>query len=116
MEGVIVFKALTKDEIRQIVTLELDKIRERLDEHQIELKATDEAQDFMAQEGYSTEVGARHLRRAIQRLVEDPLSERLLSGEFQPGDVVVADLEDGEIVLQAQEQVEVAPQMAGVPA
>jgi ATP-dependent Clp protease ATP-binding subunit ClpC len=115
VEGVIVFKALSKEEIKQIVTLELDKIRERLDEHQIELKATDEAQDFMAQEGYSTEFGARHLRRTIQRLVEDPLSEKLLSGEFQTGDVVVADVEDDEIVLRAQEQVE-APQMAGVPA
>jgi len=115
VEGIMVFKALTREEIKQIVTLELDKIRERLDEHQIELKATDEAQDFLAQEGYSTEFGARHLRRVIQRLVEDPLSERLLSGEFQPGDVVVADVEDGEIVLQAQEQVEEPPQMAGVP-
>jgi len=116
VEGVIVFKALTREEIGQIVALELDKIRERLDEHQIELTATDEAQDFMAQEGYSTEFGARHLRRVIQRLVEDPLSEELLSGEFQPGDVVVVNVEDGEIVLRAQEQVEVAPQMAGVPA
>ena len=115
VEGVIVFRALTREEIKQIVTLELDKIRERLDEYQIELKATDEAQDFLAQEGYSTEFGARHLRRVIQRLVEDPLSEKLLSGEFQQGDVVVADVEEGEIILRAQEQVE-APQMAGAPA
>ena len=115
VEGVIVFKALTKEEIKQIVTLELDKISERLDEHQIELTATDEAKDFLAQEGYSTEFGARHLRRVIQRLVEDPLSERMLSGEFQPGVVVVADMEDGEIVLQAQERAE-APQMTGMPA
>ena len=114
VEGIIVFKALTREEIEQIVTLELDKIRERLDEYQIELKATDEAQDFLAQEGYSTEFGARHLRRVIQRLVEDPLSEKLLSGEFQPGDVVVADVEDGEIALRAQEQIE-APLMAGAP-
>ncbi len=116
VEGVIVFKALTREEIGQIVTLELDKIRERLDEHQIELKATDEAQDFMAQEGYSTEFGARHLRRVIQRLVEDPLSEKLLSGEFQPGDVVVVNVGEGDIVLQAQEQIEEAPQMAGMSA
>lgn len=115
VEGVIVFKALTKEEIKQIVTLELDKIRERLDEHQIELTATDEAKDFMAQEGYSTEFGARHLRRVIQRLVEDPLSEKLLAGEFQPDDVVVADVEDSEIVLRAQERAE-APQMTGMPA
>ncbi len=115
VEGIMVFKALTKEEIKQIVTLELDKIRERLDEHQIELRATDEAQDFMAREGYSTEFGARHLRRVIQRLVEDPLSEKLLTGEFQTGDVVVVDVEDGEIVLRAQEQVQ-ATQMVGVQA
>jgi ATP-dependent Clp protease ATP-binding subunit ClpC len=115
VEGIMVFKALTREEIKQIVTLELDKIRERLDEHQIELKATDEAQDFIAREGYSTEFGARHLRRTIQRLVEDPLSEKLLAGEFQPGDVVVAGVEDGEIALRAQEQTE-APQLVGMPA
>jgi len=107
VEGIIVFKALTREEIKQIVTLELDKIRERLDEHQIELKATDEAQDFLAQEGYSTEFGARHLRRTIQRLVEDPLSEKLLAGEFQPGDNVVVDLEEDEIKLRALEMAEV---------
>jgi ATP-dependent Clp protease ATP-binding subunit ClpC len=107
VEGVIVFKALTKEEIRQIVTLELDKIGERLDEHQIELTATDEAQDFMAEEGYSTEFGARHLRRAIQRLVEDPLSEKLLAGEFESGDTVVVDLEEDEITLRALEVAEV---------
>lgn len=104
LEGVIVFKALTEEEIKQIVTLELDKIRERLDEHQVELKATDEAKDFMAQEGYSTEFGARHLRRTIQRLVEDPLSEKLLAGEVQDGDTVVADLEEGKIKLRARER------------
>jgi len=111
VEGVMVFKALTKEEIKQIVTLELDKIKERLDEHQIELKATDQAQDFMAREGYSAEFGARHLRRVIQRLVEDSLSEKLLAGEFQPGDVVVADVRDGEIVLRCPEEIE-ATQMA----
>jgi ATP-dependent Clp protease ATP-binding subunit ClpC len=116
VEGIMVFKALTKEEIKQIVALELDKIRERLDEHQIELKATDGAQDFMAKEGYSTEFGARHLRRTIQHLVEDPLSEKLLAGEFQTGDVVVADVEDDEITLRAQEQVEEVPQMVGMPA
>jgi ATP-dependent Clp protease ATP-binding subunit ClpC len=107
VEGVIVFKALTREEIGQIVTLELDKIKERLDEHQIELKATDEAQDFMAQEGYSTEFGVRHLRRVIQCLVEDPLSEKLLAGEFEPGDTVVVDLEEDEITLRALEMAEV---------
>ena len=115
VDAIIVFKALTKEEIREIVTLELNKIRERLDEHQIELTATDEAKELLAKEGYSTEFGARHLRRTIQRLVEDPLSEGLLSGEFQSGDVVVIDVEDDKIVLRAQERAEL-PQMAEMPA
>jgi ATP-dependent Clp protease ATP-binding subunit ClpC len=102
----MVFKALTREEIREIVTLELDKIRERLDEHQIELMATDAARDFLAQEGYSAEFGARHLRRVMQRLVEEPLSEKLLAGEVQDGDTVVADLEEGKIKLQALETAE----------
>ncbi len=106
VEGVMVFKALTREEIRQIVTLELDKIRERLEEHQIELMATDAARDFLAEEGYSTEFGARHLRRVMQRLVEEPLSEKLLAGEVQDGDTVLADLEEGEITLQALETAE----------
>jgi ATP-dependent Clp protease ATP-binding subunit ClpC len=106
VEGVMVFKALTREEIREIVTLELDKIRERLDEHQIELMATDAARDFLAQEGYSAEFGARHLRRVMQRLVEEPLSEKLLAGEVQDGDTVVADLEEGKIKLQALETAE----------
>jgi ATP-dependent Clp protease ATP-binding subunit ClpC len=115
VEGVIVFKPLTKEEIKQIVTLELNKIKERLGEHQIEIEATDAAKDFLAKEGYSTEFGARHLRRVIQRLIEDPLAEKLLAGEFRSGDVVVADLEDGQIVLRAQAQVK-ASQIVGLPA
>jgi ATP-dependent Clp protease ATP-binding subunit ClpC len=104
VDGVMVFKALTKEEIKQIVDLELNKVRERLEEQQIELKVSEAAKEYLAQEGYDTNFGARPLKRVIQRLVEDPLSEGLLAGEFQEGDTVLADLEDGEVKLHVVEK------------
>jgi ATP-dependent Clp protease ATP-binding subunit ClpC len=99
VDGVMVFKALTKEEIEQIVDLELNKVRKRLEEQQIELEVSKAAKEHLAQEGYDTNFGARPLKRVIQRLVEDPLSERLLTGEFQEGDNVLAHFEDGEMKL-----------------
>jgi len=104
VDGVMVFKALTKEEIKQIVDLELNKVRERLEEQQIKLKVSEAAKEYLAQEGYDTNFGARPLKRVIQRLVEDPLSEGLLAGEFQEGDTVLADLEDGEVKLHVVEK------------
>jgi len=106
VDEVMVFKSLNKEEIKQIVDLELDKLRKRLDEHQLKLEATDEAKTFLAEKGYDPKFGARPLRRVIQRLVEDPLSEGLLIGEFKPGDTVLADLEEDKIVLRALERAE----------
>ena len=106
VDEVMVFKSLNKEEIKQIVDLELDKLRKRLDEHQLKLEATDEAKTFLAEKGYDPKFGARPLRRVIQRLVEDPLSEGLLIGEFKPGDTVLADLEEDRIVLRALERAE----------
>jgi ATP-dependent Clp protease ATP-binding subunit ClpC len=104
LDGVMVFKALTKEEIKQIVDLELNKVRERLEDQQIELEVSEAAKGHLAQEGYDTHFGARPLKRVIQRLVEDPLSEGLLAGEFQEGGTVLADLEDGEVKLHAVEK------------
>ena len=106
VDEVMVFKSLNKEEIKQIVDLELDKLRKRLDEYQLKLEATDEAKTFLAEKGYDPKFGARPLRRVIQRLVEDPLSEGLLIGEFKPGDTVLADLEEDRIVLRALERAE----------
>ena len=104
VDGVMVFKALTKEEIKQIVDLELNKVRQRLEEQQLELEVSEAAKEHLAQEGYDTSFGARPLKRVIQRLVEDPLSEGLLAGEFQEGDTVLADLEDGEVKLHMVEK------------
>ena len=104
VDNVVVFHALTREHIGQIVSLELDKVRQRLAEYAVALEATDEAKQLIADEGYSEEYGARPLRRVIQQRVEDPLSDGLLSHTFELGDTMVIDAEDGAIVLRAAER------------
>lgn len=105
LDAIIVFRALNKENIQQIVTLELDKVSERLSEHQISLDATPAALHKLGEIGYDPDMGARPLRRIIQQYVEDPLSDYLLSGKFQDGDRVMVDLnEDNEIELIRNDQ------------
>jgi ATP-dependent Clp protease ATP-binding subunit ClpC len=111
-DATIVFKSLTKEEIKQIVDLELDKVRERLTEHDIALKVTDAAKTCLADEGYNPEYGARPLRRVIQYRVEDSLSDALLSGQFESGDTILVDVEDDEIVLRTDSKEPKEPEFA----
>jgi ATP-dependent Clp protease ATP-binding subunit ClpC len=111
-DATIVFKSLTKEEIEQIVDLELDKVRERLTEHDIALKVTDAAKTCLADEGYNPEYGARPLRRVIQYRVEDSLSDALLSGQFESGDTILVDVEDDEIVLRTDTEEPKEPELA----
>jgi len=100
LDGVMVFRALTREEIKQIVDLELKQVQQRLAEHEITLQATEAAKEKLAEEGYDPEFGARPLRRVM----EDPLSEKLLAGEIQQGETVIIDLnEEGEIELRVSE-------------
>jgi len=99
IDGVVVFHALTKDDIRQIVDLMLAIISEQLTEKGIKLEVTDAAKDFLGEKGYDEVFGARPLRRVIQDMVEDKLSDSLLRGQFRSGDTVVVDLEGEEIVV-----------------
>ncbi len=103
VDSVIVFRALNRDDIRQIVNLELNKVTVRLAEHDVTLTATDSALDLLAEQGYDPEMGARPLRRIIQLRVEDQLSDALLSGEFHEGDTILVDVEEGEAVLRRAE-------------
>ncbi|MBI4769179.1 MAG: ATP-dependent Clp protease ATP-binding subunit, partial [Chloroflexi bacterium] len=100
VDGVIVFRALSKDEITSIVELEIEKVAERLSEHNITLQTTPEASSLLAELGYDPDYGARPLRRVIQARVEDTLSDNMLAGKFHEGDVVVVAVEGGEIVLR----------------
>jgi ATP-dependent Clp protease ATP-binding subunit ClpC len=100
LDSIIIFRALNKADIEKIVSLELDKVAERIKEHNLTLTATPAALAAFAEEGYDNEFGARPLRRVIQQRVEDPLSDKLLSGEFTDGDAVLVDTTpDGDIVL-----------------
>lgn len=94
LDGVIVFRALSKADIREIVQLELDKVNQRLAENRIRLRATPEALEYLAEEGYNPEMGARPLRRVIQRKIEDRLSDALLAKEFKEGQNVLIDVQE----------------------
>jgi ATP-dependent Clp protease ATP-binding subunit ClpC len=97
LDGVVVFRALGREEIKQIVTLELNKVQGRLGDHKVTLEATEAAKNFLADEGYNPEFGARPLRRVIQNRIEDVLSEGVLSGKFKAGDTVLVDLIEGNL-------------------
>jgi len=103
VDSVIVFRSLSKEDIEQIVELELAKVGERLEEHEILLTASTEALELLAELGYDPEMGARPLKRVIQQKVEDNLSDALLSGEFNDGDNILVDVVDGEIELHSTE-------------
>ncbi len=116
LDGTIIFRALTRKEIGEIVSLLLFQVEDRLREHEIHLAITDEAKYLLAEKGYDPEFGARPLRRVIQSEIEDALSEGILAGEFNLGDTIQADEKDGEIVFEliesTQETVPAMPEMA----
>ncbi len=100
VDSIMIFHALTRPQIAQIVELELAKVAQRLREHEITIQITEEARARLADLGYDPEMGARPLRRVIQNKVEDLLSDALLSGEFKDGDMIVIDVADDEMVLK----------------
>ena len=102
IDATVVFHPLNKEHIRKIVDLMLSIVNERLVEKGMKLEVTDVAKDFLGEKGYDEVFGARPLRRVIQDMVEDRLSEGLLSGKLQSGDTVVVDLKDGEIIVHPQ--------------
>jgi ATP-dependent Clp protease ATP-binding subunit ClpC len=104
VDDVIVFHALTKKEIKKIVDLMLNEVKELLKEKEIKLEVTEGAKDLIAREGFDPDFGARPLRRAIQRLIENPLSELILEGKFKQGDSVTVEIEEGNIVLKKKEE------------
>jgi len=96
VDSVIIFRSLNKENLRQIVTLEIEKVAKRLEEHHLVVQPTDAALNLLSELGYDREYGARPLKRVIQNKIEDPLSDALLNGEFVDGDTVLIDLEVGE--------------------
>lgn len=100
IDGTVVFHALNKEHINQIVDLMLREVWQELAEKAVKMEATDAAKNLLGEKGYDPVFGARPLRRAIQDLVEDPLSEAFLRGDFSSGDTVLVDVEDDKIVIR----------------
>jgi ATP-dependent Clp protease ATP-binding subunit ClpC len=97
LDDIIVFKALSRENLVDIIELELRKVRDRLGEHGLELELADEAKDFLIEKGYNPDFGARPLRRAIENHVEDPISEEILRGSYKGKKrIVVSVRSDGE--------------------
>ncbi|MCG0238245.1 MAG: ATP-dependent Clp protease ATP-binding subunit [Firmicutes bacterium] len=104
VDELIIFHPLNEEHLKSIVRLEVKKVESRLQEQGIKLSVTDAALAKLVKEGYDPQYGARPLRRAIQRLVEDPLSEELLKGRFKAGDTVQIDVDaEGNLVFQPAE-------------
>jgi ATP-dependent Clp protease ATP-binding subunit ClpC len=104
IDEIIVFHELTQEHVLQIVDLQMKDIAKRLAEQGLSIALTDAAREWLADEGYEPQFGARPLRRTLQRYVENSLSIRMLEGTFNSGDTVVVDAQDGEIVFSRQEE------------
>ncbi|WP_298445644.1 AAA family ATPase, partial [Ferrimicrobium sp.] len=109
IDEVIVFHELTQSEVEQIVDLLFKRIQTQLETKAIGIELTESVRAHLAKVGYDRELGARPLRRTLQRLIEDPLSERLLNKEFHPGEMVVVDLDGEDVVFRVMEGVDTTP-------
>ncbi len=96
VDDIIVFRSLNKADMKNIIDIELAKVVKRLKEKNLALSLTEESKDLLIERGYSPEFGARPLRRAIEHLLEDPLSEELLKGSFQGKDTITVRVQDVE--------------------
>jgi ATP-dependent Clp protease ATP-binding subunit ClpC len=104
LDEMIVFRPLTPGQIREIVGILTERVRREMRGQSMDMEISDEAKELLAKEGFDPTFGARPLRRAIQRLVEDPLSDELLRGNFNSGDVIVVDAREGKIVFEKKRE------------
>jgi ATP-dependent Clp protease ATP-binding subunit ClpB len=100
IDEIVVFSQLTREQLADIVELQLGRLRERLAERRLELEITDAAKELIAEAGWDPAYGARPLKRALQRLVENPLALALLEGGFQEGDTIRVDAENGDLTFE----------------
>jgi ATP-dependent Clp protease ATP-binding subunit ClpB len=101
---VVIFRSLGREQIKQIVEIQLGGLRQRLAERKIALQLSDAAKELLAREGFDPVYGARPLKRAIQRAIVQPLALRLLHGEFHDGETILVDADpQGELVFRHAE-------------
>ncbi|MFO8008464.1 MAG: ATP-dependent chaperone ClpB [Candidatus Brocadiia bacterium] len=103
IDEIIIFNPLSEDLMERITEIQLRRVQERLDERDIALRVSDEAKGLLSEAGYDPAYGARPLQRAIQRLLESPLAERLLNGEFAEGDTIAVDARGGRLTFETVE-------------
>ena len=108
LDATIVFHQLDRQQIHSIVDLMMGMVRKELEDKQIDLEITDAAREYLGEHGFDPVLGARPLRRLIQNEVEDRLSDELLGGRVNAGEVAIVDMEEGEIVIRARSAVEEA--------
>jgi ATP-dependent Clp protease ATP-binding subunit ClpC len=104
IDEIIVFQSLSRENVKEIVDLMMKRVSDQLKAKDIEIELSEAAKDLLAEKGYDPTLGARPLRRTIQRLVEDPLSEKLLWKEYAAGQTILVDVRDGEIVFEGAPQ------------
>jgi ATP-dependent Clp protease ATP-binding subunit ClpB len=108
VDEVLIFHRLSEEHMAEIVHIQLARFNELLAQQGLALEVTDAAADRLAREGFDPDFGARPLKRAIQRLVQDPLANMVLAGALGENQRVLLDVEDGELVLRPQDQEVVA--------
>jgi ATP-dependent Clp protease ATP-binding subunit ClpC len=101
LDDIIVFRSLTKENLKSIVDIEIRYVKERLRDQGLEIVLLDEAKDFLITNGYNPNFGARPIRRAIEHLIEDPLAEELLRGSFKEKSSVFVKVKDGHLFFDA---------------
>jgi ATP-dependent Clp protease ATP-binding subunit ClpC len=106
LDDVIVFRSFTKPDLIQILTLEADKVVERLRHKNIKLELDDKAKDFLVEKGYDPQYGARPMRRAVERFLEDPLAEEILRGSLQPGEPILVTSDKEKLVFNQKASTE----------
>jgi ATP-dependent Clp protease ATP-binding subunit ClpC len=106
VDEVIVFQHLKREEILEIAELYLKRVNQQAASMGITIDLSDAVKNMLVEQGYDANLGARPLRRAVQRFIEDPLSEELLLGRFQSGDMILADMEDGKTVIFKRQSAE----------
>jgi len=109
IDDTIVFHPLTQAQVKNIVDLMMKRVKEQLKAKALDIELTEDAKDWLSMKGYDPTLGARPLRRTIQREIEDVLSEKLLYGEFSANQLIVADIEDDAVVFRAMDAPEVPP-------
>ena len=102
VDEIIVFQPLTKEDVLKIVDIMLSRLNKHLESQRVQVEVTDAAKEFLAEEGYDPKFGGRPLARAIRRYVENPLSSRIIGGEFGPGDTVVVDRADEGLTFESK--------------